>query len=138
MNLKGISLNLAGVNFKSKLPQAPEGYEYARDYGCPEGGMYLRKLEEDTFESPSKRAEKLRQEELEYYEKSQRECPEGYKTFFTDDDRCVFIPDNETMSHKAKVRDKVYSDAIQHDCPKGYRPFYTDDGRCIFVPNSNK
>ena len=43
MKVNAIRTNLVGTNFASRRKEAPEGYEWARDYGCPEDGSFLRK-----------------------------------------------------------------------------------------------
>lgn len=71
MNVNAIKTNLAGVRFGSHRPEAPEGYEWAKDDGCPEGGLYLRQIDKDTVQISTR--------------------PEGKRVFFTDDNRAVFL-----------------------------------------------
>lgn len=122
MKVNAIRTNLVGTNFASRRKEAPEGYEWARDYGCPEGGLYLRQVDKDTISIN-------RNPELERIIRSYRqEAPEGYE--WAKDDGC---PEGGLYLREIKDTRSKNKDPMSC-CPKGHVPYYTYDGRCIYIP----
>ena len=79
-----MNLKLSGLNFTRNLPELQEGYEWAKDDGCHEGGMYPRRRLERTPESDN-------------FERTSRkeECPQGYHEYYTYDNRRIFVPNDK-------------------------------------------
>lgn len=92
MKVNAIRTNLVGTNFASRRKEAPEGYEWARDYGCPEDGSFLRKkVDKCNCEG---RANECEHRAIEKNKEKNpiNIAPEGYAPYFTYDGKCVYIP----------------------------------------------
>ncbi len=97
MNVNAIRTNLAGVRFGSYRQEAPEGYEWAKDDGCPEGGLYLRRKIDKC-----QCRDRANECELRAIEKDKEKnpinidpmscCPKGHVPYYTYDGRCIYIP----------------------------------------------
>lgn len=86
MNLSTIRANFAF----GKLPELGRDQEWAKDPGCPEGGLYPRaKFERtpaaDEFRRP--RAVEVKFDEPE-------DCPKGHHIDYTHDNRRIFVPNH--------------------------------------------